>query len=170
MKTFFILQIVALFLSFSMSHAANGIPSFGLETALAFRSALPDSAFRLPISEGTLVETDDFTTRSLTLGAFPILGAIDVQSQVTEVIVQPGSSFLRHSHPRSSEILYIVEGTFRVEIVFEGTSPRVVEVNVSAGEVTVFPQGLVHQVFCISDEKCKYIAVFTSADAGFVAA
>lgn len=153
-----------------MSHAATGIPSFGLQTALQFRSELPDSAFRLPFANGTMSETAEFSTRGLSLARFPVLGAIDVQSQLSEVTVQPGGAFLRHSHPRSSEILAILEGTFRVEIVFEGTDPRVVNVNVSKGESTVFPQGLVHQVFCVSEETCKYVAVFTSADPGFVAA
>ena len=173
MKTSYVSVILAFIATISLCSivsAANGIPSFGLQTALQFRSDLPDSAFRIRFQDGAINRQPTFLTRSANLANFPVLAAQDVQSALTEVFVKAGTAFLRHSHPRSSEMIYVLKGVFRVLITFEGTNPRVVTVDVKSGEATVFPQGLIHEVKCISKKDCAYVAVFTSADPGFVAA
>lgn len=168
MKSFCFICLPTLFAVFSISFAANGIPSSGIQTAQQFRSNLPDTAFRLRFQDGTLTNQPNFSVRSVNLGKFPVLAAPDVQSALSQVSVNAGASFLRHSHPRSSEIIYVTKGLFRAIITFEGSNPRIVSVDIKAGEATVFPQGLIHEVKCMGMIDCAYVAVFTSADPGFV--
>ena len=144
------------------------IPSFGLQSMQGIRGTLSDSAFIIKFKEGKVKQTSSFMTLSADMTRFPVLAGRDVQTKLTQVFVNPGQSFTRHYHPRSSEIIVITKGVFGVEIVYEGANPRIVRVDVKEGEATVFPQGLIHQVHCKVGFVCSYYAVFTSADPGTV--
>lgn len=170
MKNAFIIAIFSLATAlFSVASAANGIPSFGLQSASQFRNKLKSSDFRIPFRRASVTRTADFVVRGANFARFPVLAAQDVQSQLSQVFVRPGGSFVRHYHPRSSEIIYVFKGIFRVLITDEGSNPRIINIVVRTGEATVFPQGLIHQVSCISKRSaCGYVAVFTSADPGTV--
>lgn len=165
------ISAVPLLFATILAVSSASIPSSGLETAAGTRGALPDSAFRIDPSKGIVNKQPDFTTQNANLANFPALAGADVQTQIVRVFIRAGKSFLTHSHPRSSETLNLIRGVLDVAFTFEGASnPRVVRNRLRAGESTVFPQGLVHSVRCVSKKDCMYVATFNSADPGFVLA
>lgn len=161
----------ALLLSFffaTTALASTGIPSFGLQTAQGIRNELPNSEFRIDPRKGTIIKTPDFTVELADLSNFPALAGQDVQAQITRVFVRARKPFIPHFHPRSSEVLNAIRGTFRVSFTTEGLNPRVVTNVIRSGQSTVFPQGLVHKTTCISKQDCMFLSVFTSADPGLI--
>ena len=165
------MRTIPILLAVVVSVASASIPSSGLDTAAGIRGALPDSAFRINPAKGIVNTQPDFTTQNANLANFPALAGADVQTQIVRVFIRAGQSFLTHSHPRSSEALNLIRGVLDVSFTFEGSSnPRVVRNRLRAGESTVFPQGLVHSVRCVSKRNCMYVATFNSADPGFVLA
>jgi len=152
---------------FSLSLAS--IPSLGLDTAPAVRSGLRDRDFRIQFSRGIQVTTPDFSVSIADLSNFPALAATDVQSTIVRVSVKAGRPFFAHYHPRGTETLNALQGTFRISFRFEGLGDvRTVTNIIRAGESTVFPQGLIHETVCISDTDCAFLSVLNSADPGTV--
>jgi len=48
-----------------------------------------------------------------------------------------------HSHPRATELLYVIEGSF-IDVGFlEEDTGRVITNRITSGEATIFPQGLI---------------------------
>ena len=146
-----ILEFIAILSLSTISSAANGVPSFGLQTALQLR-----------FEEGAVNRQPSFVTHSANLANLPVLTGQDVRSALTDVFVKVGTAFLRHSHPRSSDVIYVLNGVFRVLIAFEGTDARVVKVDGKAGEAMVFPQGVIHEVKCVSKKECLCGSVHVS--------
>lgn len=163
------LLVVLAFVSLGTSTLAM-IPSFGLQTATSVRSELEDKDFKITPALGIRVDTPDFRVRIADLTNFPALAGQDVQSTIVRVTLKPGASFFRHFHPRGTETLNALRGTFRVSFAFEGLgTPRVVTNVIKAGQSTIFPQGLVHETKCISQKGCTFLSVLNSADPGTVA-
>lgn len=121
----------------------NDISSFYLQTALQFRTDLPDSAFRIRFQEGAVNRHLTFTTRFAYFASFPVLAGKNMPSGLTQVFVKRGMACLPHSHPCSFEMIYVLNGVFRVLITFEGTDAGVVTIDVNGEEATAFPQGLI---------------------------
>lgn len=145
------------------------IPSFGLETTGSIRAGLRDTDFRIRPSLGTQVETPTFRVSIADLTNFPALAGQDVQSTIVRVELKAGERFLTHFHPRGSETLNVLKGTFRVSFRFAGVGEvRNITNIIRTGESTVFPQGLVHTEECISTNDCVFLSVLGSADAGTV--
>ena len=148
--------------------ASASIPSFGLQTAPSIRDELADSAFVIDPSRNVLVRNDNFRVEVASLSTFPVLAGTDVQAQITRVTLRAGEPFIRHIHPRSSEVLTVIRGTFEVTLTTEGLEPRTIRNRLLTGQSTVFPQGLPHVQRCVSKRDCVFQAVFASADPGFV--
>lgn len=164
-----ILYLLALTALLNLARAA--IPSLGLTTAEGVRSDLADSEFRIRFNRGTQINTPAFDASIADLTNFPALAGADVQSTLVRVTVRAGETFFAHFHPRATETLNAVRGTFRISFRFEGAGdPRIVTNVIRAGESTVFPQGLIHETVCISDIDCRFVAVLNSADPGTIPA
>lgn len=147
------------------------IPSFGTQTAMGIRSALPDSAFRIRFSKAAQIVGPNFRAQAASVDNFPVLGGSDVQSSIVRVRLGSGVTFPTHTHPRASETLYLQRGRARVSVRFEGLgNPRVVRNVLQSGQVTVFPQGLAHETKCISKVPCLFISYLNSADPGITGA
>lgn len=166
-----ILALFALFALVRLSVASFSIPSLGLDTAPAVRSGLRDRDFRINFSRATQVNTPTFTASIADLANFPALAGQDVQSTIVKVSLKAGQPFFSHLHPRGTETLNALQGTFRVRFRFDGLGDaRVVSNVIRAGESTVFPQGLIHETVCISKTDCAFLSVLNSADPGTVPA
>ena len=63
----------------------------------------------------------------------------------SEVSLEPGASFPRHSHP-GEEFIYVLKGTWVYQL--DGQPP----VTVKAGEVLFIPYGAVHSARNVGDE------------------
>lgn len=70
-----------------------------------------------------------------------------------------------HHHPRTTELLYVLEGTLEVGFV-AGNSNTFYKETVSKGEVYVFPRAVVHYQKNIGFGKAVAIAFFNAQNAG----
>lgn len=166
MNSFTFLTVIALAFLFNLSTAQ--IPSFGLQTAAGIRGLLEDKEFAINPENGIRINTPNFRVRIADLTNFPALAGQDVQSQIVRVNLKSQQMFIPHYHPRGSETLNAIRGTFKVTFTFEGLNPRTVVNTIKAGESTVFPQGLPHTTTCISKQDCIFLSVFNSADPGLI--
>uniref|UniRef100_A0A0D9VAA6 Germin-like protein n=1 Tax=Leersia perrieri TaxID=77586 RepID=A0A0D9VAA6_9ORYZ len=65
-----------------------------------------------------------------------------------------------HTHPRATEILFVVEGT--LEVGFVTTANRLITRLVPKGGVFVFPRGLVHYERSVGEKAAVAISTFDS--------
>ena len=72
----------------------------------------------------------------------------------------PGGLVPPHTHPRATEIIFLLEGALNVSFIT--TSNVVISQTVQKGGVFVFPKGLVHFLKNISDKPAAIIAAFDS--------
>ncbi|MCL7026714.1 hypothetical protein MKW94_003881 [Papaver nudicaule] len=95
---------------------------------------------------------------------FPGLNTLGVT--VNRVVLAPGGVIPFHTHPRATEINYVIEGEVFVGFV---TTTDVLYSRVDKpGEVSVIPRGLVHFVANIGPKKAVLLAFFNSQLPGFV--
>ena len=79
---------------------------------------------------------------------------------LTRVDYEPGGLNTPHTHPRASEIIFVLEG--QLDVGFITTANVFISKTVKRGEIFVFPKGLVH--FQKNNEKvpASVIAAFNS--------
>ncbi|KAJ3694030.1 hypothetical protein LUZ60_009510 [Juncus effusus] len=65
-----------------------------------------------------------------------------------------------HTHPRATEMIFVLEGT--LEVGFITTSNKLYTKNVTKGEIFVFPKGLVHFQKNNGDVSAAVLAAFNS--------
>jgi len=115
-----------------------------------------------------LVEGDEpknFTVLKATMAEFPALNGQSVSYAVLEF--PSGTTNPPHTHPRSAELLFLIEGT--LEVGFVDTKNNLFTQTLQAGDLFVFPKGLVHfQYNADSQYPAVAISAFGSASAGTV--
>jgi len=115
-----------------------------------------------------LVEGDEpknFTVLKATMAEFPALNGQSVSYAVLEF--PSGTTNPPHTHPRSAELLFLIEGT--LEVGFVDTKNNLFTQTLQAGDLFVFPKGLVHfQYNADSQNPALAISAFGSASAGTV--
>ena len=79
--------------------------------------------------------------------------------------INPCGINLPHTHPRATEIIYVVSGTFEVGF-FQENGARFISNTVTAGEGTIFPQGSIHFQQNLNCTSALFVAAFNSADPG----
>ncbi|KAL8943059.1 MAG: hypothetical protein Q9211_001142, partial [Gyalolechia sp. 1 TL-2023] len=70
-----------------------------------------------------------------------------------------------HTHPRSSEINIVVQGTLQTQFTLENGA-RTVHNTLRTYQMTVFPQGALHAEFNPNCEEAIFVAGFASEDPG----
>ncbi|WCJ32012.1 RmlC-like cupins superfamily protein [Euphorbia peplus] len=73
-----------------------------------------------------------------------------------------------HVHPRASEILIVVEGTFYAGFVTSNPNNLLISKVLKAGDVFVFPVGLIHFEFNIGDTDGVVISGLSSQNPGII--
>ncbi|GLT65577.1 hypothetical protein SLA2020_430510 [Shorea laevis] len=104
-----------------------------------------------------------FKVLKASMAEFP---ALNGQSVSYAVLQYPaGSVNPPHTHPRSAELLFLVDGS--LEVGFVDTTNKLFTQKLQVGDLFVFPKGLIHYQYN-SDAKNSAIAVsaFGSANAG----
>ncbi|XP_059669106.1 germin-like protein 9-3 [Cornus florida] len=104
-----------------------------------------------------------FKVLKASMAEFP---ALNGQSVSYAVLQYPaGSVNPPHTHPRASELLFLLNGNLQVGFV--DTTNKLFTQTLQAGDIFVFPKGLIHYQYNY-DEKNSAIAVsaFGSASAG----
>ncbi|XP_008800297.1 germin-like protein 5-1 [Phoenix dactylifera] len=74
------------------------------------------------------------------VGKIPGLNTLGVS--MARIDYAPGGLNPPHTHPRATEIIFILDGT--LDVGFITTANKFVTKTITAGEVFVFPRGLVH--------------------------
>ena len=101
----------------------------------------------------------------VSLAEFPALVG---QSVGYAVLQYPsGTTNPPHTHPRSAELLFLVDGT--LEVGFVDTTNKLYTQSLKTGDIFVFPKGLVHFQYNSDPQNSSLaISAFGSANAGTV--
>ena len=70
-----------------------------------------------------------------------------------------------HIHPRATELLHVLQGSFTTSFLEENTG-RVIQNELKKGQVTIFPQGLVHYEQNLGYKRAVFLSAFSSEDPG----
>jgi oxalate decarboxylase/phosphoglucose isomerase-like protein (cupin superfamily) len=81
--------------------------------------------------------------------------------------LEPCGINLPHHHLRSSEMIYVIEGSFLRSGLTEENGGRTFVHDIKAGEVTFYPQGLVHYQQNLGCDTVTFLAAFSHDDPGF---
>ncbi|GAA0158489.1 hypothetical protein LIER_15498 [Lithospermum erythrorhizon] len=111
------------------------------------------------------VPTPQFKVTKASKAEFP---ALDGQSVSWAVLQYPaGTMNPPHTHPRASELLFLVEGT--LDVGFVDTTNKLYTQTLQPGDMFIFPKGLVHyQINTDGTNKATAASGFGSANAGTV--
>lgn len=82
---------------------------------------------------------------------------------VVHVWLEPGQGHLRHNHPGSEEILFIIKGQGEqmVETDLEEKGGKPETFNVSAGDLVHIPASVYHQTVNTGSETLELLAVYS---------
>ncbi|KAK1304173.1 putative germin-like protein 2-1 [Acorus calamus] len=75
-----------------------------------------------------------------------------------------------HTHPRATEILTVIEGTLLLGFITSNPQNRLISKVLNAGDVFVFPQGLIHFQFNRGNKKAVAMARLGSQNPGRIEA
>ncbi|GLJ48651.1 hypothetical protein SUGI_1026420 [Cryptomeria japonica] len=96
---------------------------------------------------------------------FPALNGLGVSMAVLQFPV--GSVNPPHTHPRASELLFLVDGSLLVGVV--DTTGKLFTQTLTKGDLFVFPKGLLHyQLNMYAGHAATAVSAFGSANAGTV--
>jgi len=84
---------------------------------------------------------------------------------MTVGFIEPCGINLPHTHPRATEINFILSGTFLAGF-FEENGARFIGNVLHAGMATVFPRGAIHFELNIGCEPAMFVAAFNDEDPG----
>ncbi|PON38192.1 Germin [Parasponia andersonii] len=106
-----------------------------------------------------------FKVSKVSMAEFP---ALNGQSVGYAVLQYPaGTTNPPHTHPRSAELLFVIDGT--LDVGFVDTTNKLYTQSLQTGDIFVFPKGLVHfQYNADPQNSAVAISAFGSANAGTV--
>ncbi|KAF9598614.1 hypothetical protein IFM89_028283 [Coptis chinensis] len=109
--------------------------------------------------------TNTFKVTKASMAEFPALNGQSVSLAILQF--PAGGVNPPHIHPRSAELLFLVDGC--LEVGFVDTKNILYTQSLQAGDLFVFPKGLVHYQFNSNKKKsATVISGFGSANAGTV--
>ncbi|KAJ1425580.1 RmlC-like cupin domain superfamily [Sesbania bispinosa] len=73
---------------------------------------------------------------------------------------KPGGLNPPHTHPRATEIVFVLEG--QLDVGFITTANKLISKSIKKGEIFVFPKGLVHYQKNNGDKPASVISAFSS--------
>ncbi|XWS51920.1 hypothetical protein CRYUN_Cryun11dG0023300 [Craigia yunnanensis] len=107
----------------------------------------------------------NFKVTKASMAEFPALNGQSVSFATLEYPI--GTLNPLHIHPRSSELLIVVDGS--LEVGFVDTTGKLYTQTLQVADIFVFPKGLVHyQYNPSSDQPAMAVSSFASANAGTV--
>ncbi|GLJ06779.1 hypothetical protein SUGI_0047970 [Cryptomeria japonica] len=106
-----------------------------------------------PLGFGVISTTPQILPGINTLGISITRGDIDVGG-----VVPP------HTHPRATEIIYIMHG--KLVVGFVDSSNKLFSQTVNTGDVFLFPKGTLHFLYNVGVSRASLIAAFNSQNGG----
>ncbi|KAJ7550411.1 hypothetical protein O6H91_07G099600 [Diphasiastrum complanatum] len=133
-----------------------------------------------PCKKPAIVTTDDFVFNGLTVppqtnnsfgasavfgfvGNFPGLNSLGIS--IARLDFAKGGLIPPHTHPRGSEIIYVVEGSLYAGFVT--THNKLFAKVINKGDVMIFPRGLIHFQLNVGDAPAQAVVSLNSQSAGF---
>ncbi|BBN12853.1 protein MpCupin87 [Marchantia polymorpha subsp. ruderalis] len=105
------------------------------------------------------------TVTPVNQNAFPALTGLGISSALIQF--PPGTVNPPHTHPRGTELLYVIEGTLSVGLV--DTTQKLFTQTLLPGDLFVFPKGLVHfQINLDQWTSVKAVVGFSSSNPGLI--
>ncbi|XP_058104079.1 germin-like protein 9-3 [Magnolia sinica] len=159
--------LVVLILAIARTSNA-GDPDIISDFLIPANVTIVDSNFFTYTGFRVLVDADPPTTFKVTKASMAEFPALNGQSVSFAVLQYPsGSVNPPHTHPRSAELLLLLQGS--LEVGFVDTANKLYTQTLQVGDMFVFPKGLVHYQYN-SDGKDPALAIsgFGSANAGTV--
>ncbi|PIN20732.1 hypothetical protein CDL12_06584 [Handroanthus impetiginosus] len=164
-KPLFLLLITSLAIA---QMAMAGDPDILTDFILPPNSPPPDPSFFTFTGMRSLVTDPIPPTFKVIKASMEQFPALNGQSVSYAVLIYPGGSVNPvHTHPRSSELLFLAQGS--LEVGFVDSTNKLFIQTLQQGDIFVFPKGLVHFQYN-SDAKNPALAIsaFGSANAGTV--
>lgn len=168
-NTFLLLPLALLLIDLGLHTARGGDPDiltdFDLPFPLGIINVTGASFTYTGLRAFIGANPPTFTVYKATLAELPALNGQSVSYAALNY--PPGAVNPPHIHPRASELLFLVLGT--LEVGFVNTTNYLFTQTLQAGDVFVFPKGLLHYQYN-ADAKNPAIALsaFGSASAGTV--
>lgn len=103
-----------------------------------------------------------FTIKKGAVDVFPALRGLGVSYSILEYY--PETTNPVHTHPRGTELLYLIKGQLDVGLV--DTSNKLYTQTLQEGDVFVFPKGLLHYQINLSPNVARAISAFSSSNPG----
>ncbi|KAL5721224.1 hypothetical protein ACHQM5_013811 [Ranunculus cassubicifolius] len=127
---------------------------------------LVDGSFYANTNMRALIGAEPPTTFSVMKATFAEFPALSAHSVSYAVIQYPaGTVNPPHIHPRSSELMFLLTGTLIVGFIDDNN--RLYVKTLQAGDMFVFPKGLVHYQYNSNNKESSFaISAFASANAG----
>jgi quercetin dioxygenase-like cupin family protein len=120
------------------------------------------TGFRSPMNMNRSMPMPNFMATKATMMEFPALNGQSVSYAM--LMFQPDSVNPTHSHPRSAELLLVVDGALSVGLVDTGN--KLYTQDLAAGDMFVFPKGTVHWQYNKGTRAATAFSAFGSAAAG----
>jgi len=135
-----------------------------LQTAQQMRSKFnaTDFKFNLAGSAPNVVGLAG-TGRRASVSELPSLKGVGISSVLFHI--EPCGINLPHVHPRATELFYVVEGQFQTGFLEENEA-RFILNNLTQGETTFFPQGLIHFEQNLGCTNATFLSAFNHEDPG----
>ncbi|KAH1121066.1 hypothetical protein J1N35_004226 [Gossypium stocksii] len=165
-QRFFLAILVLAFLLSAISGDPDILSDFVVP--MGVNNTLLDGNFFTYTGMRPLINSDpptNFTVTKATMAEFPALNGQSVSFAVLEY--PAGSVNPPHTHPRAAELLFLTYGI--LEVGFVDTTNKLFTQRLQAGDIFVFPKGLVHYQFnCAENDFAVAVSAFGSAAAGTV--
>lgn len=133
--------------------------------SLRARFSAPDFVYDVDAAPSSVTGTAG-TVKPVDVETMPSLVGEGVSYSVFQV--EPCGINLPHVHPRASEILYVINGSDIRVVFIEENGGRVISNVIGQGEVTFFPQGLIHYQQNLGCTTANYISGLNHEDPGVV--
>ncbi|KAI3994493.1 hypothetical protein MKX01_012750 [Papaver californicum] len=159
--------MICLVLGFLSSPIAQaGDPDIITDFVIPANTTLDGSSFTFT-GIRNLYASDPLTFRVTKIG-MKELPPLNGQSVSMAILDFPaGSVNPPHTHPRSAELLFVIEGT--LDVGFIDTTNMLFTQTLQSGDMFIFPKGLVHfQYNKNATESAAAVSAFGSANAGTV--
>ncbi|CAI0544193.1 unnamed protein product [Linum tenue] len=127
----------------------------------------PNASFFTSTSFRALLQPSNLTTFTAikaTMAEFPALNGQSVS--LAALRFPSATANPPHTHPRAAELLFLVSGALEVGVV--DTTNKLFTRTLRAGDMFVFPKGLVHFQYNAWEEAALGFSAFGSANAGLV--
>ncbi|KAI3901200.1 hypothetical protein MKW92_013451 [Papaver armeniacum] len=164
-STFVMYVMICLVLCFFSSPIAQaGDPDIITDFVIPANASLDGSSFTFTGIRNLCASGPPATFRLTKIGMkeFPALNGQSVSMAILDY--PSGSVNPPHTHPRSAELLFVVQG--RLDVGFIDTTNMLFTQTLQPGDMFIFPKGLVHFQYNKNDtEPATAVSAFGSANA-----